>query len=167
MYIAGRPDSIMACDALTCVTSPFIMRSCTPLVYPFGRNAHGSPTQAPQEQRLLDDKGRRRRNLLRQDRPPFLRRRPPPLSRPPQGRRRTEAPTPGGRHGQNSLAAVKSCWYWGVRHKHLPTDCQPFTTVEKIKTPPKAVNEEDLMTPQERDALFRWAVHWSASSPLK
>jgi len=58
---------------------------------------------------------------------------------------------------QHALAAVKSCWYWGVRHKHLPTDCQPFTTVEKIKTPPKAVNEEDLMTSQERDALFRWA----------
>jgi len=58
---------------------------------------------------------------------------------------------------QHALAAVKSCWYWGVRHKHLPADWKPFTTVEKIKLPAKAVQEEDLLTPKERDLLFQWA----------
>jgi integrase len=58
---------------------------------------------------------------------------------------------------QHALAAVKSCWYWGARHGLLPQDCKPFLTVEKIRTPPRAVREEDLLTPQERDLLFRWA----------
>jgi integrase len=58
---------------------------------------------------------------------------------------------------QHALAAVKSCWYWGVRFKHLPADCKPFTTVEKIKLPAKVVNEEDLLTPKEREALFQSA----------
>jgi integrase len=57
---------------------------------------------------------------------------------------------------QHALAAVKSCWYWGARHDHLPKDFKPFQTVEKIRTPPRAVREEDLLTPQERDRLFRW-----------
>src|SRR5262249_3189138 len=38
-----------------------------------------------------------------------------------------------------------------------PADCKPFTTVEKIKLPAKAIQEEDLLTPNERDLLFRWA----------
>ena len=58
---------------------------------------------------------------------------------------------------QHALAAVKSCWYWAVKHKHLPADGTPFATVEKIKLPAKAVQEEDLLTPQERDLLFHWA----------
>jgi integrase len=58
---------------------------------------------------------------------------------------------------QHALAAVKSCWYWAIKHKHLPADWKPFTTVEKIKLPAKAVQEEDLLTPTERDLLFRWA----------
>src|SRR5262245_60162436 len=58
---------------------------------------------------------------------------------------------------QHGLAAVKSCWYWAIKHKHLPADWKPFTTVEKIKLPAKAVQEEDLLTPKERDLLFRWA----------
>jgi integrase len=58
---------------------------------------------------------------------------------------------------QHALAAVKSCWYWAVKHKHLPADWTPFATVEKIKLPAKAVQEEDLLTPQERDLLFHWA----------
>jgi integrase len=58
---------------------------------------------------------------------------------------------------QHALAAVKSCWYWAVKHKHLPADWMPFSTVEKIKPPAKAVQEEDLLTPKERDLLFQWA----------
>jgi integrase len=58
---------------------------------------------------------------------------------------------------QHALAAVKSCWYWGVRYKHLPADWKPFTTVEKIKLPAKAVQEEDLVKPEERDLLFQGA----------
>jgi integrase len=58
---------------------------------------------------------------------------------------------------QHALAAVKSCWYWAVKHKHLPADWKPFTTVEKIKLPAKAVQEEDLLTPKERDLLFQSA----------
>jgi hypothetical protein len=58
---------------------------------------------------------------------------------------------------QHALAAVKSCWYWGVNHKHLPADWKPFSTVEKIKVPPRPVQEENLLTPQERDLLFAWA----------
>ncbi|OAI45575.1 hypothetical protein AYO44_12805 [Planctomycetaceae bacterium SCGC AG-212-F19] len=58
---------------------------------------------------------------------------------------------------QHALAAVKSCWYWGARHGHLPQDFKPFATVEKLKLTPRAITEEDLMTPDERDALFRWA----------
>src|SRR5262249_38072775 len=58
---------------------------------------------------------------------------------------------------QHALAAVKSCWYWAVKHKHLPADWKPFTTVEKIKLPAKAVREEDLLTPKQRDLLFQWA----------
>jgi integrase len=58
---------------------------------------------------------------------------------------------------QHGLAAVKSCWYWGVRHGHLPEACKPFQTVEKIKLPPKAVREEDLLTPPEYASLLRWA----------
>ncbi len=58
---------------------------------------------------------------------------------------------------QHALAAVKSCWYWGARHGHLPHDFKPFTTVEKLKLTPKAITEEDLMTSEEREALFRCA----------
>jgi integrase len=58
---------------------------------------------------------------------------------------------------QHAMAAVKSCWYWGVRHGHLPEACKPFQTVEKIKLPPKAVREEDLLTPQEYASLLLWA----------
>lgn len=58
---------------------------------------------------------------------------------------------------QHALAAVKSCWYWAIKYKHLPPDWQPFTTVEKIKLPAKAVQEEDLLTPKERDLLFKRA----------
>ncbi len=58
---------------------------------------------------------------------------------------------------QHALAAVKSCWYWGARHGHLPQDHKPFQTVEKIKLPPKAMQEDDLLTPQERDLLFHFA----------
>ena len=58
---------------------------------------------------------------------------------------------------QHALAAVKSCWYWAVRYKHLAPDWKPFTTVEKIKLLPRAVQEEDLLTPNERDRLFKWA----------
>jgi integrase len=58
---------------------------------------------------------------------------------------------------QHALAAVKSCWYWAVKHKHLAADWKPFTTVEKIKLPAKAVQEGDLLTQQERDLLFQGA----------
>jgi integrase len=58
---------------------------------------------------------------------------------------------------QHALAAVKSCWYWGARYGHLPQDWKPFQTVEKIKLPPMAVREEDLLTSQQRDLLWRWA----------
>jgi integrase len=58
---------------------------------------------------------------------------------------------------QHALAAVKSCWYWAVKHKHLPTDWKPFNTVEKIKLPPRAVQEQDLLTSKERDLLFERA----------
>jgi integrase len=58
---------------------------------------------------------------------------------------------------QHGLAAVKSCWYWGARHGHLPTDHKPFQTVEKIKLPARAVREEDLLEPEERDLLFQSA----------
>ena len=58
---------------------------------------------------------------------------------------------------QHALAAVKSCWYWGARHGHLPEGCKPFQTVEKIKLPPRAVREEDLLTREECDLLFRSA----------
>jgi integrase len=58
---------------------------------------------------------------------------------------------------QHALAAVKSCWYWGVRFKHLPEACKPFTIVEKIRIAAKAVHEQDLMTANERDALIRSA----------
>jgi integrase len=58
---------------------------------------------------------------------------------------------------QHALAAVKSCWYWGTRHGHLPGDAKPFQIVEKIRTPLKAVLEEDLLTAEERDRLFEWA----------
>lgn len=58
---------------------------------------------------------------------------------------------------QHALAAVKSCWYWGATHGHLPQDFKPFRTVEKIKIAPKAITEEDLLRTEERDALFQWA----------
>jgi integrase len=58
---------------------------------------------------------------------------------------------------QHALAAVKSCWYWGARHGHLPDDFKPFLKVEKLKLTPRAITEEDLMTPEERDLLFQWA----------
>jgi integrase len=58
---------------------------------------------------------------------------------------------------QHALAAVKSCWYWGASHNHLPQDFKPFRTVEKLKVTAKAIIEEDLMTAAEREALFRWA----------
>ena len=57
-FESSRPDSERACDALTCVTSPFIMHLRTPLAYPFGNTAHGVTIQTPQEERLLDDQGR-------------------------------------------------------------------------------------------------------------
>jgi integrase len=58
---------------------------------------------------------------------------------------------------QHALAGVKSCWYWGSRHGHLPQDHKPFQTVEKIKLPPNAVREEDLLTATECARLFKWA----------
>jgi len=58
---------------------------------------------------------------------------------------------------QHGLAAVKSCWYWGAKHGHLPEGFKPFVTVEKLKLTPRAITEEDLMTPEERDALFQCA----------
>src|SRR5262249_39505794 len=83
-FESSRPDMPRACDALTCVTGPFIMRCPTPLISPLGRPRHGPPTQAPQEKWLLDDQSRRHRNLLRQGRARSLRRRPPPFSGPPE-----------------------------------------------------------------------------------
>jgi integrase len=58
---------------------------------------------------------------------------------------------------QHALAAVKSCWYWAAKHGHLPAGLKPFQIVEKIRTPLKAVMEEDLVTADERDRLFKWA----------
>src|SRR5262249_26130549 len=43
------------------------------------------------------------------------------------------------------------------RHGHLPDGFKPFLTVEKIKMAPRAVREEDLLTPREKNLLFRFA----------
>jgi integrase len=58
---------------------------------------------------------------------------------------------------QHALAAVKSCWYWGAAHAHLPDDFRPFKNVAKIKITPPALTEDQLLTPAERDLLFHWA----------
>jgi integrase len=45
----------------------------------------------------------------------------------------------------------------GATHEHLPDDFRPFKKVAKIKITPKAITEDELMTPEERDQLFQWA----------
>jgi integrase len=52
------------------------------------------------------------------------------------------------------LASVRMMMRWGIRHGHLPPGFAPFSTVEPIHVPAKALLESDLPTPEEVEALI-------------
>jgi integrase len=62
------------------------------------------------------------------------------------------------RHAQTS---VKHCWNWATKHPsptpHLSPAYRPFSSVEPVYVPPKALTEADLITDAEVKALFAGA----------
>jgi integrase len=59
------------------------------------------------------------------------------------------------RHAQTS---VKHCWNWATRHPsptpYLSPTYRPFSSVERVHVPAKALRENDLITDAEVKALF-------------
>lgn len=59
------------------------------------------------------------------------------------------------RHAETS---VKHCWNWATKHPsptpYLSPIYRPFSCVERTPIPLKALNENDLITPEEVEAVF-------------
>jgi integrase len=55
-------------------------------------------------------------------------------------------------------ASVRHCWNWGTKHpsprSYLPPNYRPFSAVEKTYVPRQVLSEDDLITDDEREALF-------------
>jgi integrase len=62
------------------------------------------------------------------------------------------------RHAQTS---IKHCWNWATKHcpegsntSYLSPTFRPFSSVERVYVPPKALTENDLITDEEIKVLF-------------
>jgi integrase len=59
------------------------------------------------------------------------------------------------RHAETS---IKHCWNWATRYPsptpYLPPTYRPFSSVERVYVPPKALTEHDLLTEAEITALL-------------
>jgi integrase len=63
------------------------------------------------------------------------------------------------RHAETS---IKHAWRWASRHPsptpHLSPTYRPFSSVERTFVPPKTLTENDLITDEEIEALFKAAM---------